>query len=519
MVDDDGEGDHTTIQSAIDSASSGDIVRVWDGTYYENIILNKSVSLIGNGSVITVIRGQKTDIRINVTTDNVTVAGFTIENGTTGIQVGSNNSCFKDSVFINNSVGVGLTNCENSTITNNIFLRNGTAISGSSSHENLIMNNTVYGNMNNTVYGIIQIGIGFGNSRNNRLIDNSLYGCKRGITLYDCRNITSINNTIRSNGSQGFSIVYSRNITLKNNRLEGCGISLGGNSVEYWNSHDIDMSNFVNNRSVAYYPNANDVHVLENAGQIILANCTNLEIADQYLFRINVGLLIGFSSDIHIKNNVFDMNLLYGMKSEYSQRMEIFQNNFTNNYDAIYLKNCEFNFIHNNNFSNDNRDCIEMHESHNNVIENNTIFNNTFGLVLDDSNNNTLVSNVFMNNEWHGITLRSSCTNTTVIRNIFSNSMDGIFLAGTNQTNVSYNYFHPNSGGAYIENSENIEFYQNIILGSMLWFYNVGVNTSIHHNDIYGINGSAITVTQYNKENWINATYNYWGSKSGCVIL
>jgi len=31
-----------------------------------------------------------------VTTDNVTVAGFTIENGTTGIQVGSNNSCFKD---------------------------------------------------------------------------------------------------------------------------------------------------------------------------------------------------------------------------------------------------------------------------------------------------------------------------------------------------------------------------------------------------------------------------------------
>jgi len=44
-----GPGNYTTIQSAIDAANPGDTVFVYDDSspYYENIIIDKTISLIG----------------------------------------------------------------------------------------------------------------------------------------------------------------------------------------------------------------------------------------------------------------------------------------------------------------------------------------------------------------------------------------------------------------------------------------------------------------------------------------
>ena len=42
---------YTKIQDAIDNASSGDTIRVFCGKYSENLIVNKTLTLIGNGSV------------------------------------------------------------------------------------------------------------------------------------------------------------------------------------------------------------------------------------------------------------------------------------------------------------------------------------------------------------------------------------------------------------------------------------------------------------------------------------
>ena len=50
IVDPNGKGNYTKIQYAIENASSGDIIRVWDGIYYEALTINKTLSIIGNGS-------------------------------------------------------------------------------------------------------------------------------------------------------------------------------------------------------------------------------------------------------------------------------------------------------------------------------------------------------------------------------------------------------------------------------------------------------------------------------------
>ena len=76
-VDDDGEGDYTSIQDAIDNATDGDTIRVWEGVYYENVIVNKSVSVIGNGSgVIVEGGGENRASAVRITADLVNVSGL-----------------------------------------------------------------------------------------------------------------------------------------------------------------------------------------------------------------------------------------------------------------------------------------------------------------------------------------------------------------------------------------------------------------------------------------------------------
>jgi pectin methylesterase-like acyl-CoA thioesterase len=48
-LDDDGGADFTGIQETINTASVGDTIIVHSGVYYENVVVDKSVTLIGIG--------------------------------------------------------------------------------------------------------------------------------------------------------------------------------------------------------------------------------------------------------------------------------------------------------------------------------------------------------------------------------------------------------------------------------------------------------------------------------------
>jgi nitrous oxidase accessory protein NosD len=69
-----------TIQAPINNASAGDTIYVRNGTYFEDVIVNKSVSLIGENRNTTIIDGNKTGNVLQVTADKVNVTGFTIQN-------------------------------------------------------------------------------------------------------------------------------------------------------------------------------------------------------------------------------------------------------------------------------------------------------------------------------------------------------------------------------------------------------------------------------------------------------
>ena len=114
VVDDDGgSGVYTSFQDAIDDAGNGDEIYVFNGTYYENIIIERSIILNGENKDATVIDGCSIDNVICILSDNVEISGFTIQNSSsgniyisTGIYVRSNSNIIHGNLITNNIIGI-----------------------------------------------------------------------------------------------------------------------------------------------------------------------------------------------------------------------------------------------------------------------------------------------------------------------------------------------------------------------------------------------------------------------------
>jgi hypothetical protein len=91
-VKQDGTGDYTTIQQAVDASIDGDTVLVWPGTYYENVYCEeKNITIgsltltTGNASYIqqTIINGNNTGSCFEIFNcqTKITINGFTLKHG------------------------------------------------------------------------------------------------------------------------------------------------------------------------------------------------------------------------------------------------------------------------------------------------------------------------------------------------------------------------------------------------------------------------------------------------------
>jgi parallel beta-helix repeat protein len=128
-------GNYSSIQNAIDNASEGDTIRVFEGMYFENVIVNKSVNLIGNltfgaGSNMTVINASFSGDGLYISADNVTIKGFVLAFSgfgfnDSGIELNNVENCsITGNALMLNNYGIWLNETENCTIKNNYFMEN-----------------------------------------------------------------------------------------------------------------------------------------------------------------------------------------------------------------------------------------------------------------------------------------------------------------------------------------------------------------------------------------------------------
>ena len=77
-VDDDGPADFHTIQEAINAANDGNRILVKNGAYHEHIVVNKTVSLIGEGNP-TIDGDFSSNDMIQLVADDIYISGFIIQ--------------------------------------------------------------------------------------------------------------------------------------------------------------------------------------------------------------------------------------------------------------------------------------------------------------------------------------------------------------------------------------------------------------------------------------------------------
>jgi len=145
---------YSTIQQAVNAANPGDTIVVRDGTYTENVNVNKDHLTIRseNGAETTIVRAENyNESAFEIEADYVEISGFTISRANTGIILREVSDCnISRNNVTNNSYGVWLYKVSNSTFNqNNISSNCWIGIELYSSTNNLIyLNNFIYNGNN-----------------------------------------------------------------------------------------------------------------------------------------------------------------------------------------------------------------------------------------------------------------------------------------------------------------------------------------------------------------------------------
>jgi len=153
---------YTTIQKAINASETkdGDTLLVYPGLYRENIVVNKSLTIMGTNREKTIIeREEKGVIVLFIQADNVTVANLTVQNSVFGIwsRNGINNQIVNNTV-INCVTSVQLEYCSNCTVKGNKILDGKLrGIWLYHSKNSVIFNNYVARVINETGYGAVHL--------------------------------------------------------------------------------------------------------------------------------------------------------------------------------------------------------------------------------------------------------------------------------------------------------------------------------------------------------------------------
>jgi parallel beta-helix repeat protein len=197
---------YTTIRAAIEAAEDGDVVEVGSGTYNENVVVDKSITLRGvnTGEGVPVVNALGNGSTVVLKADGIVLEGFYITNAgpypSTGIEIVSDDNLIAgNGVWNSDWVGIYLKGCSNTTVSECISSNNGNdgilifRAPGNFVRDNVVSNNGDDGiqllqSDNNRVEGNVignntDVGIFLDTSSNAVVIGNTLSYNNKGIGL------------------------------------------------------------------------------------------------------------------------------------------------------------------------------------------------------------------------------------------------------------------------------------------------------------------------------------------------
>ena len=298
--------DYPTIQAAVNAASDGDTIIVRGGTYTENIVVDKRLTIKSeHGSDFTLVQAQNMhDHVFNVTAGYVSISGLTIQgaNYFSGIYLGSDVShCnIADNKVLDNMYGIHLYSSSSNIISNNNASNNWQGIRLLSSSSNIISNN----NAPNRHYGIYLYS-----SSSNIISNNNASNNNGGIYLSSSSSNIISNNNFNSNKYYGIYLYYSNSNAISSNTASN---NNWGVYSFYSNSNAISSNTASNNDHGIYLASSSSNAISSNTFNsnndhgIFLSGSSSNTISSNTISNNNYGIYLAYYSN----NNTASSNTI-----------------------------------------------------------------------------------------------------------------------------------------------------------------------------------------------------------------
>jgi len=335
-VDDDGPADFSSIQGAINSpdVKDGDTIYVYNGIYYENLLVSKSLIIMGEDKDNTIIDGSGYEVVIEIFEDNVAINRITVRNGGWGsyFHSGSGIYCIyvescdiSDNIVSNSRYGISLWHSTNNTISSNTISDVEKGVSfGGPSYYNMVVSNSV-SNGTKTGPPSYPVGIFFGGNDPsylyyNTVAFNSVSNFSDACIYFNYPyHNTVVGNTV-SNSMYGIHFqVGGSNNTVTDNTISDC---------DYGIRTDYADKNFVSENVVCNSYMAIAIGYESSFNTVAENNASDS----------GIGIAImDHSSNNTVVNNIVSNND-YGMALLWqSNDTKIYHNNFINNIQQVLL--------------------------------------------------------------------------------------------------------------------------------------------------------------------------------------
>jgi parallel beta-helix repeat protein len=219
------DGQYATIQQAVNAAKPGDIVRVTPGSYTENVVVDKSLTITAASGRPTVQAADASKDVFLLTSPGVRIDGLTIAGGASGVQIQGTSKCVVTNIVARDNVrGVYLSHSTENEISKNNLADNSYGVYGDGASSNTISSNVATGEKGTGATLGDGIFLNYGDSNKitgNNLSANHVFG----ISMYtSTRNVIS-DNTMIDNDRIGIRIgPGSNNNTITRNTIARNGI-------------------------------------------------------------------------------------------------------------------------------------------------------------------------------------------------------------------------------------------------------------------------------------------------------
>jgi parallel beta-helix repeat protein len=323
----DGPGNYTMIQDAIDNASDGDAIFVYNGIYYERLQIIKSLTLMGEEKQNTIIDGCHFGTGITIESNNTEVYRFTLRN------CDDNTIWERWGIFIVRYIDGNFSFLSNITIADCIITQGHGGIIFYYGKDSRVQNCSIF---NNSYTSLV-----LRNASENIIIDNSSFSFNghaasnnsfyNGGVVIDpniepCTNVTITSCTITNNIGEGLELIGASNAVVK--------------------------YSIIQNNSYYGIVLARDENVTIEYNKIAGNKATGIDAVDSYFEPLMYNILI--RNNTIIKNGQSDGFQKAGIYAQCCKNsLSIIQNNISSNYGyGIYLQKSNNNIISRNNFEN-----------------------------------------------------------------------------------------------------------------------------------------------------------------------